>query len=230
MPSDTEITVGRKRSNGWRKVFTELDGKDISHLHYGPAEVQVGRHTAVTMGCIGGVATDKEHRRKGLARRIFSRSIASMKDDGCTVAGLYTSRRLVAHRLYRRFGFVDISSGHVAYKVLDPAAFARRGVSSLVGASRELRRRRLVLRLHFEGSRTVHLKLEGNDVSVLSRAPRRLDLTLSMSHATFLQLLDSSIGLAHAVEAKLVQWSGNADTLDAFARAVAAYQSPVDEE
>jgi len=186
MPSDTEITVGRKRSNGWRKVFTEVDGKDVSHLHYGPANMQVGSRATVTMGCIGGVATDKKHRRKGLARRIFSRAIAAMKDDGCTAAGLYTSRRLVAHRLYRRFGFVDISSGRTAYKVLDPAAFARGGLSSLVGASPELRRRRLALRLRFEGSRTVHVKLEGNDVSVLSRAPRHLDLTLSMSHTTFL--------------------------------------------
>ena len=67
-------------------------------------------------------------------------------------------------------------------------------------------------------------------MSVLSRAPRRVDLTLSMSHATFLGLLDSSIGPAHAVQAKLVQWTGDADAFDAFTKAVAAHQSPFDEE
>jgi len=230
VPSENEITLGPKRSDGWRKVSAEVSGKDVSHLYYGPAKVRVGRHAAVTMACIGGVGTDKQHRRKGLARRVFAQAVAAMQGDAYTVAGLFTSRRLVAHRLYRRFGFVDVSSGRVAYKVLDPAALARRGLSSLVQQSPELGRRRLTLRLCFERSRTVYLKIEGNDVSVLSRAPRRLDLSLTMSPTTFLGLSTSGIGLSQAVGAKLVQWSGDAGAFDTLAKAIAAFQRPVDEE
>ena len=230
MPSDGEITLGPKRSDGWRKVSADVGGKDVSHLYYGPAKVRVGRHAAVTMSCIGGVGTDKQHRRKGLARRVFSRAVAAMKGEGYTVAGLFTSRRLVAHRLYRRFGLVDVSSGRIACKVLDPAALARRGLSSLVQHSPELGRRRLALRLCFERSRTVYLKIEGNDVSVLSRAPRGVDLSLTMSHTTFLGLLDSSIGLSHALGAKLVRWSGDAGAFETLANAIAGRLRPVDEE
>jgi len=230
VPSESEITFGPRRSDGWRKVSANVAGKDVSHLYYGPAEVHVGRHAAVTMGCIGGVGTDKQHRRKGLARRVFSGAVAAMKGEGYTVAGLFTSRRLVAHRLYRRFGLVDVSSGRIACKVLDPAALARRGLSSLVQQSPELGRRRLALRLCFERSRTVYLKIEGNDVSVLSRAPRGVDLSLTMSHTTFLGLLDSSIGLSHALGAKLVQWSGDADAFETLANAIAGRLRPVDEE
>lgn len=229
MPSDREITLGPRHSNGWRKVFTEVDGKDVSHLLYGPAKVQVGRHAAVTMGCIGGVATDKHHRRKGLARDIFARALAAIKDDGYASVGLFTSRRLVAHRLYRRFGFVDISSGRVACKVLDPARFACRTLSALIHGSPGLRRR-LTLRLSFERSQTVYLKLEGNDVSPLPRAPRRLDLSLAMSQATLLGLADSSIALARATAGKLIRWSGDADAFDALSEAIAARRTPVDEE
>ncbi len=230
MPSDNEITFGPKRSDGWRKVSAEAGGKDVSHLYYGPAKVHVGRHAAVTMGCIGGVGTDKQHRRRGLARRVFSRAVAAMKGEGYTVAGLFTGRRLVAHRLYRRFGLVDVSSGRTAYKVLDPAALARRRLSSLVRQSPELGRRRLALRLCFERSRKIYLKIEGNDVSLLPRAPRRLDLSLTMSHTTFLGLFDSRVGLSQAVGAKLVQWSGDAGAFDTLAKAIALRQRPVDEE
>ncbi len=146
------------------------------------------------------------------------------------MAGLYTSKRLVAHRLYRRFGLVDVWHRRPAYKVLDPGAFASRRLSSLLRQCPELAARRLTLRLCFDSSRPVCLKIEGSDVTVLSRAPRRLDLSLSMSCATFLGLLDASIGLAYALGAKLVRQAGDPAALQLLTRALAAYRTPVDEE
>ncbi|HUU53308.1 MAG TPA: GNAT family N-acetyltransferase [Armatimonadota bacterium] len=230
MRSNDEIKIDRRRSDGSAKVYVEAGGKDVSHLYYGPAKVQIGERAAVTMAGIGGVGTDEKHRRRGLARSVFSRAVAEMKREGYTVAGLYTNKRLVAHRLYRRFGLIDVGPGRIAFKVLDPRAFARRGLSILAQQSPDFGSRRLTLRLRFDASRPIYLKIEGNDVTVLPRAARRVDLSLAMSCMTFLGLFSRRIGLPYALDAKLVQWSGDAGAFHMFANAMAARLRPVDED
>lgn len=219
-----------KRSSHWTQVYAEADGKNVSHLGYGEARLQVGRTASMRMATIGGVATERTHRRQGLAQEVFARALEEMRHEGFPTVGLYTSRRIVAHRLYRRFGFVDIWRRRPAIKILNHPLRVQRAFASLVRRAPELQSRRLHLRLKLDPPSPVNLRIEGNEVSVLSRAPKQVDLLLSMSDMTFMQLCEGVFGLEQAHTAKLVHFAGDASVYGLLQRAFSGRPNPIHEE
>lgn len=219
-----------RRSNHWTQVYAEAQGRDVSHLGYTEARLQVGKNASVRMATIGGVGTEKTHRRRGLAQEVLARALEEIRRDGFTAAGLYTSRSIVAHRLYRRFGFVDVWRRRPAFKIINHPLMARRALASLVTESAELQSRRLHISLKLNPPSPIHLRIEGNDLCVLSRAPRQIDLLLTMSDMTFMRLCHREIGLEQARTAKLVRCTGDSSTYELLKRALCGRRDPIDEE
>jgi hypothetical protein len=213
----------------WKHVYADCDGEDVSHLGYAPYHVQIGADATVRMAGIGGVGTESEHRRRGLAREVFAHAMKLMRAEGFSTVGLYTSRRIVAHRLYRRFGLVDVVRRRHYLKLLDPGRLAQQVVRELVLQSKELQARRLTLCLRLGGRDPILLRIEANEVSALEAAPGRADLTLTMSDETLARLASHGIGLAYASEAKLVRWSGDVTAYEAVARAIESQREPIHE-
>ncbi len=116
----------------WRRVALYEGDQDISHLGYAPMPMCMGPVARLRMAGIGGVGTDPAYRRQGLARQVFARSLEEMRTEGYASVGLYTGTQIVAHRLYRQFGFVDILPGQAAAKLLDPAQFVRTSFADLL--------------------------------------------------------------------------------------------------
>ncbi len=213
----------------WTHVHADCDGRDVSHLGYAPHQLQLGREASVRMAGIGGVGTDREHRRRGLARKVLERALTEMTKDGYNAVGLYTSRAIVAHRLYRRFGFIDLASRSSYVKVLDPATLAKKMLTELVSHSEGMRSRLLTISLCIGSAKPIAFRIQGNDASSLPRVPRAVDLTLELSEKA-LVILGHQATLDYACDAKLVRWTGDPSVYAMVARAIESCREPIHEE
>ncbi len=75
-------------SRGGSKVELKLGGKEVSWLYINDLKMRVGS-SIVRMGGIGGVGTDKAHRRKGYSRMCMERAMRAMQDQGYDMTALF---------------------------------------------------------------------------------------------------------------------------------------------
>lgn len=211
------------RGGRWTRVYAESGGRDVSHLVYARFPFQAGRGV-VNMAGVGGVATEPEHRRQGLSGKVFARAMAAIKADGYSCSGLYTATSIVAHRLYRRFGFVDLLQHRPAYKLLDPEAFA---IGVLGGRLEQDRELNLSMTLELRPHRPLHLRVSAGRVAVPKRKPRRVDLTLHMAGETLIALAREIVSFDEALTSKLVEWEGDEGLFERLAARLRRRESVV---
>ncbi len=224
-----EAAIGTKAQGDWTRVFAELDGRDVSHLAYSPRRLQVGVEGIVRMGGIAGVATDPAFRRQGLASRVLAHAIDRMRADGYSCAGLFTSTKIVAHRLYRRHGLVDVAYGRRAIKLLDPRRFLCHCLPAMIRKDAPVRRLRPTLSVELLPHDPIGVRLEESGLNLLPARPRRADLWLAMSVATFLDLWNEDIDLRGAEGARRVRWRGDGELHRLLLDAMCAPRPPVRE-
>lgn len=209
MSSDSREGIKVNKGSRWSRVFWEENGKDVSRVLYAPYPFRMGPAGEVRMAGIGGVGTEPSFRRRGLAGRVFERTMEEVAADGYSCAGLYTGSTIVAHRMYRRHGFVDVRRHRPVYKLLDPGAFAARTLSWL---GREgLAHSPVTLSLHLPPYDPVHLRIHKGEVEALRRPPSRPDLRLCMPARAFIMITRGMVSLDYAVAARLVEWEGDED-------------------
>ena len=92
------------RSKRSAKLVLSVDGKDVSGLSVHAAPMRIGS-AEVHMGGIGGVWTDRHHRRKGYASIVMSESIDWMRERGFDVSVLFG-----IPDFYYRWGFITTLS------------------------------------------------------------------------------------------------------------------------
>ena len=88
----------RKRE-GWKIEITDGD-RSVSRLWISDLQMHIGR-CPVRTGGIGGVGTDPEYRRRGLARRLLEAALELMEEEGFDASFLFGIQDF-----YHRFGFV----------------------------------------------------------------------------------------------------------------------------
>jgi GNAT superfamily N-acetyltransferase len=225
--SDRAAEIRTKTSGDWTRVYAEADGRDVSHLTYFPVLVQVGDEGRVRMAGIGGVATEREFRRGGLGGQVFAQAIERIRREGYACVGLHTSQRLVAHRLYRRSGLVDVVRQRRARKLLDPQRCVRECLASMIEEGAEARRRRPVLRVELHPHDPVFIRLEEGDVQLAQGRASHVDLTLTMSSSTLLSLSNGDFDLRYGAASGLVRWRGDPEIYHLLADAVAARRRPI---
>ncbi len=113
MSDNVEITA----EGGTVRAF--IGGERVSSLGINTRRLQIAPGVFVECGGIGGVGTPPEHRGKGLSTSVMAAAMEHQKRLGKHVSALYTGRRIVAHRLYRRFGFADVFDVQERVKYLD---------------------------------------------------------------------------------------------------------------
>lgn len=189
-----------------RRVRAQVAGKEVSRLFILPRQIQVGPGAAVRMAGIAGVGTDRAFRRQGLARRVYARAMAEIAREGYSCSGLFTGTAIVAHRLYREFGFSDTCTHRHALKVLDPSGLARRAFADL--ASKHAIDWTCRLALHLDGHRPAYLRLAQGQAQALRRRPSQVDLALFCSATTLSFLVWGRLTAEHATVANLLRWEG----------------------
>ena len=180
------------------------------------------------MAGIGGVGTEPEFRRQGLAGRVLARAMKEIGREDYSCVGLFTSGGIVAHRLYRRFGFVDVVRQRPAYKILDPAGLVCEACSEMLKGSLPMRERRWVLRVELRPHAPVCLQVEEDRLSQVPVAGQESDLSLTLSAATLIALWQRGISLSYAEAANLVRWQGSRELHERLGEAVASWQSTLD--
>jgi GNAT superfamily N-acetyltransferase len=216
---DIEIKVSAH--GRWVRVFAETEGRDVSRLSYAPQPLRLGGSGEISMAGIAGVGTEPEYRQLGLARRVYQRAMEEIRAAGYSSVGLFTGTGIVAHRLYRRFGFVDTAIPTVAVKLLDPGECARRRVARLL-EDRALADWRCTLGVELPPHAPVFVRVESAQADLLPAAPARVDLTLTMTSATFLRLFEAEADVAVAEASREVQWRGAREHWETLCRALSA--------
>ncbi len=210
--SEAEVKVVKR--GRWTRVFVEADGRDVSHLNYGPVAFGLGARAPLGMAGIGGVGTNPQYRRRGFARQVFARAMEAMAEEGYSCVGLHTGTDIVAHRLYRRFGFVDILVQEPAVKLLDPAAFLARGLTSCLsraaGKVPEFADWRCDLAVRAVGHPEVNLRIEAGCAEVAPSAARA-DLTLTAARDALVRLWMGMLTPQFAEAGGFVRWEGEAE-------------------
>jgi len=206
--------------DGAKRVYADLEGKDVSRVYILPRRVRMGPAGEVLMAGIGGVGTQREHRRKGLARRVFTRVMQEIGRDGYSCSGLFTGTAIVAHRLYRQFGYVDIAVQRNPRKLLNPKAVVLRGIAELAKGE-EFADWSSLLAVNLKGCPPVFLRLERGTAKALRRSPRWVNLSLSSTPLTFGLLMWGRLPLTYAAAAGLLEWEGEPETWQRLARALA---------
>jgi predicted acetyltransferase len=208
--SETKPPDIRVTGSEWRRVALHEDEKDVSHLGYSPMPMRMGPAAQVRMAGLGGVGTDPAYRRRGLARKVFARSLEEMRSEGYASVGLYTGTQIVAHRLYRQFGFVDVLRAQAAAKVLNPAQFVCNTLAELLKGDlpEEVRTWRANVEVHLLEHRPIFLRISHQEVESRTRRPAHVDLTVSLHAATFTKLVWDYLTIDEAEDARLVEWQG----------------------
>ena len=198
------------------RVAIEKDGRDVSGLHLGRREFQVGRGAYVSMGTIGGVSTRREYRGQGLSSAVMARTLAEMRQRGLASTGLYTGTRIVAHRLYRRFGYVDVFIPNMRTLILNMRAFLKRQARSWLrraeGTPAGARaaaglRGTVVFDLGADGCYS--LSLDRGEATVRKGRSRAAELTLSLSQAALVSLFARTVSSAELLRRGELQVSGS---------------------
>ncbi len=198
------------------RVAVEVDGEQVSGLHLGRREFQVGPNTHLSMGTIGGVSTRPGYRGQGLSSAVMKRTVEEMRKRGLATSGLYTGTRIVAHRLYRRFGYADVFIPHMRTLILDVGKYLRRqarqwltraettpqGARAVAGLQAAV-----VFELTDAGAYT--LRLRGGKASVRKGRARRPDLVLTLSTAALASVFGRTVSTTELLRAGELGVSGS---------------------
>jgi GNAT superfamily N-acetyltransferase len=88
-------------------LVADLDGRPVGCVHTAIAEYIEAEAFVV----IGGLVVDKNHRRKGIGRRLMAEAEEWARKRGCSVVRLWSSSvRAEAHRFYQALGYTNIKT------------------------------------------------------------------------------------------------------------------------
>ena len=227
-PPEPEAKI-RIRRGRWTRVYAEVEGRDVSHLGYAAKELGLGECGAVRMAGIGGVGTEPEFRRRGLAGRVLGRAMREMRREGFSCVGLFTSSGIVAHRLYRRFGLVDIVRERPAYKILDPERFLCAALSDMLGRDQALGAHRVMIEVGFGAQPAICVLWEHGEARVSERRGAECALRVEMPGATVVAVRQREVCFRYAEAAGLVRWEGKREVYRMLRRALTSWYTVLDQ-
>lgn len=97
----------------------EVEGKLVGCVNLEFKKLHLGEEVYLGAGGIAGVCTDSDYRRKGIVTNLMKQALNYTKQSGASNSALFTDLDIPAHRIYSRFGFVDIATEKAFIKYLD---------------------------------------------------------------------------------------------------------------
>jgi len=185
-----------------------VNGKLVSHVNAEFKQLHHGEGVYLKTAGIAGVCTDSDHRKKGIVTNIFKLILDHAQQKGASNASLFTGLDLSAHRIYQRFGFVDIMTWRTYIKYIDyPFIFARwlrhlnRDLKGSKIAARKLEgwEKTVVIQLKEVG--TLSFRFRKRRFQRLKTPPKRVDIEFSTDLQTYARILRGVVQWEDAVKA-----------------------------
>ena len=220
------------------RVAIEKASEQVSGLNLGRRDFQVGKDTYLSMGTIGGVGTRPAYRGQGLSSAVMARTVDEMRKRGLATSGLYTGTRIVAHRLYRRFGYVDVFIPHMRTLILDAGACFGRQVRQWLAraertpeGARRVERLRATVVLDLTDADPYTLTLEGAQASVRKGRARRADLTVTLSRAALASIFQRTVSTGELLRLGELEVTGSKSLWRRLQGTVfPAWETPIESE
>lgn len=173
-----------------------IDGKLVSHVDVEPKQLHHGEGVYIKTAGIGGVCTDSDYRKKGIVSNLMKLALNRAEQEGYSNTSLFTGLDLSAHRIYQRFGFVDVLTWRNYMKYLDYlAVFGQwlRYLNSSLKASKVATRklegwqRSVAIQLKEVG--TLSFRFSKNRFQRLRKPPKKADIEFSTDLETYVKIL-----------------------------------------
>src|SRR5437868_6051335 len=103
--TDPEIAF-EEQPSGDTRAELRVDGRSVSRIFIVPFTLRVGAAT-LQMDGIGGVETEKEHRRRGYSRRVLEATVEWMRQRDAALSMLYG-----IPDFYPKFGYATAGPDH----------------------------------------------------------------------------------------------------------------------
>jgi ribosomal protein S18 acetylase RimI-like enzyme len=203
-----------------------VEDKPVSAVEYVFKNLHLGEGVYSKTGGISGVCTDSDYRHKGIVSNLMKLSLNSAKNSGVSNASLYTGLDIPAHRIYLRFGFIDIMTWRAYVKYLDyPAIFAKwvRNLNRFYKDSKIAQRRlqgwekTVLIRLKAIGN--LAFKFKKGHFQRLKTTPKTADIEFTIDLESYAKIVRNVLLWADAVkQKKLVVQKGEASDIDMLNR------------
>jgi ribosomal protein S18 acetylase RimI-like enzyme len=217
----------RRQKSQPNQIFVgTVEGNPVSAVEYVFKDLHLGEGAYSKTGGISGVCTDSDYRHKGIVTNLMKLALDSAKNSGVSNASLYTGLDIPAHRIYQRFGFIDIMTWRTYIKYLDyPTVFAK-WVRYLNRTYKDTKLAQKKLQ-GWEKSATIHLKQVGTlgfmfrkgHFQRLKKAPKTADIEFSTDLPTYTMIMRNVLTWVDAVkQKKLIVKRGEVAGIEMFNR------------
>jgi len=204
----------------------EANGKPVSSVELVSKQLHLGEGVFSKTGGISGVCTDSDYRKKGIVSNLMKLTLEYAENSGVSNASLFTGLDIPAHRIYQRFGFVDIMTGRTYIKYLNyPAIFAKwvRIINRSLKDSKIARRKLEVweksVTIKLQEVGTLAFRFRKGHFQRLAKAPRKADIEFSSDLQTYVKIMRNVLTWEDAVKTKkLVVEKGEAADIEMLQR------------
>jgi ribosomal protein S18 acetylase RimI-like enzyme len=204
----------------------EIKGKLVSGVELEFKKLHLGEEVYVKTGGIAGVCTDSDYRRRGIVTNLMKQALNYTKQSGISNSALFTDLDIPAHRIYSRFGFIDITTRELFVKYLDyPFVFKRwirrrnRLLKHAKIAQRKLRGWEKSIVIELKDIGTLCFRFRRGRFQVLKKSPKTPDIIFYTDVKTYTRVSHGAIAWEEAVRSgKLVVKKGEPTDIEMLMR------------
>jgi ribosomal protein S18 acetylase RimI-like enzyme len=215
----------RRQKSQPNQIFVgTVEGNPVSAVEYVFKDLHLGEGVYSKTGGISGVCTNSDYRHKGIVTNLMKLALDSAKNSGVSNASLYTGLDIPAHRIYQRFGFIDIMTWRTYIKYLDyPAVFAKwvrylnRTYKDTKLAQKKLQGWEKSVSVHLKQVGTLSFKFRKGHFQRLKKTPKAADIEFSTDLPTYAMIMRNVLMWVDAVkQKKLIVKRGEAADIEVF--------------
>jgi predicted N-acetyltransferase YhbS len=184
-----------------------VDGKVVSAVELVFKQLHHGEGVFLRTGGFSGVCADSDYRKKGIVSNLMKLALESARQKGVSNVSLYTGLDIPAHRIYQRFGFVDVMTFRNFRKYIDfPFFFARwlrqinRSMRDSKLATRKLEGWNKSVAMHLGEVGTLSFRFRNRRFQNLKTPPKRVDVEFSTDLQTCLKIMRGLVQWEDAVK------------------------------
>jgi len=204
----------------------EVNGKLVSHVNMESKQLHHGEGVYLKTAGIAGVCTDSDYRKKGIVSNLLKLALDWARQEGYSNTSLFTGLDLSAHRIYQRFGFVDVQTWRTYVKYLDyPTVFGKwlrllnRLLKDSKMAARKLEGWQRSVAIQLKKVGTLSFRFSKNHFQRLGKPPKQADIEFSTDLETYVKILRGVVRWEDAVKAgKLMVKRGESGDIEMLKR------------